>query len=317
MLTQLRNEHLPDTLSIDSKFKMIRLLSRDAPTGMLKQVVGLFNLLLNKPIVEHHDKRFTFIVPVGSLWINTWEGLPYPPFYNRQRAILSLLHDSYKNYTKSASKPCHTILVTSAGFGKTRLILEWAIRVFHLPDVVSSFLLQSRDIKKAQFQLEDLTKKTKEERKQMFRQIGGRGDGGVDNDTYLKRFEKRLQFLAQLHKTLVQGRVINTSAALYKYDDAALICETIMHKAIEQQLSIVTIKNQYFDIDSTRVEDWIAAVNAGSRLTSLYNFYQEGVNQIPYEPIFKDVDIDGDPITLINIDECQVSEYLDTIPLFY
>ena len=316
MLTQLRNEHLPDSLTIESKIKMVRRLFRNEPTELLDRVTVVVNSLLNKPIVEHHDKRFTFNVPKGSIPYCKW-GLLYPPFYNRELAIFSLLNDCYKNYTDYVSKPCHTILVTTPGFGKTRLILEWAIRVFHLPDVVSSFLLQSRDINKAQFQLEDLTKKTIEERKQMFLQIGGRGDGDVDNEIYLEGIERRLEFLAQLHKTLMQGRVINTSAGLYDFNNAVLICESIMQEAIQQQLSSVTIKNQRFDIENTRVEDWIAAVNAGSRLTSLYKFYQVGVNQIYYEPIFKDVDIDGDPITLINIDECQVSEYLDTIPLFY
>jgi len=316
VLTQLRNELLPDSLSIDSKVRMIRHLCRNEPTELLDRVTVVVNSLKTKPTVAHHDKSFTFNVPMGSIRISKWKGLSYPPFYNRQRAIFSLLNDCYKNYTDYAPKPCHTILVTSAGYGKTRLILEWAIRVFHQPDVVSSFLLESQDIKKAQFQLGDLTKKTKKERKQMFLQIGGRGDG-FDNDTYLEGIEERLQFLAQLHKTLVQGRVINTSAARYKFDDAALICENIMQEAIEQQLSKVTINNQCIDIDSTRVEDWIAAVKLGSRLTSLYKFYQVGVNQIPFEPIFKDVDVDGDPITLINIDECQVSEYLDTIPFFY
>jgi len=317
VLTQLRNEYLPDSLSIDSKYRMFRRLFRNAPTEMLDQVNVELNSLRTKPIVEHRDRRFTFNVPMGSIQVSKWKGLSYPPFYNRQRAIFSLLNDCYKNYTKSTPKPCHTILATSAGFGKTRLILEWAIRVFHLPDIVSSFLLGSQDINKAQFQLGDLTKKTKKERMQMFLQIGGRGDGDVDNETYLEGIERRLEFLAQLHKTMVQGRVINTSAALYNFDNAALICEKIMKQAIEQQLSIVTINNQYFDIDSTRVEDWIAAVNAGSRLTSLYEFYQEGVDQISYKPIFKDVAIYGVPITLINIDECQVSEYLDTIPFFY
>lgn len=101
--------------------------------------------------VIHPDlpDQLTFPLPVGIDLPIAWMNMDHPPFFNRQRAILKLLHDCFLNYTQigktgdEESKPLAVILGTTPGYGKTRLLLEWAIRAFHDKNTLYSFLLDN------------------------------------------------------------------------------------------------------------------------------------------------------------------------------
>ncbi len=288
------------------KVQLRRINEPDA----LREIIQLGQqLLFDTLYVTHEDSRFIFDVPHGSITLGGWrESNNSAPFFHRQQAVFKLLMHTYNNYESKQSKPTAVYLATSPGYGKTRLMVEWAIRVFHDPAIVSTFLFEphSTAVKETRpgFKLSDVVDRTRRARQKRF----------ALSEEQVPEFERRLQFLAQLHKCLKQQRVISFVASGYRSTKtAAEICKHVLINEIQRRFTTLEANDGelVIDVNATPPSEWmrILPTHKQSDLESLYAVYQLAVDAVHYTPVFKDVELTGKPITLVNVDEIQVRPY--------
>ncbi len=273
---------------------------RDADAVSLQEMSNLLEAAKSKPIVYHPISKFIFEVPVGMAEKQYWTSFKDPPFFNRHDAVFHLLSECYSNYIDKTPKPSYSISIAAPGFGKTRLLMEWAIRVFHMPVVFTSFLLGLSALDKQQtpIKLEQLMMQH-EERKNIYTALWN-----ISDEVKLADIEHRVKFLGQLHKTLRQGRILTTAAILFVLErdvDPGKLSKEIVARAIQHCFTKIRMPNgSVFDAQQPTYQ----MVEKFS-FNDLFGFYLAGGDQTPYEEVFPGT-AGAKPIMLVNIDECQV-----------
>lgn len=187
------------------------------PGEVLKERLKVKLLQQRRANVTHPiSDQLTFPLPLGIDLPTAWMNMDHPPFFNRQRAVLKLLHDCFLNYVQidrsgdEEAKPLAAILGTTAGYGKTRLLLEWAIRVFHDKNVLYSFLVDSTPLLAADMNPKKLKKVelALKECPYSFEELYNK----FTKSPYDQTFEPaRLKFLHTLKNTLKRSLIITSN----------------------------------------------------------------------------------------------------------
>ncbi len=175
----------------------IKCLSR----GAVSLIMSACQNILNDEYIPHSDDNFVFPLPRGAIRTTPakWTNLRDPPFLNRQQTMLQLLSDCFANATGiGLMKPNAAVIATSPGYGKTRLLLEWAIRVFHDPEVMQAFIENTTLPLPARKSFESIAEEIKY----------GAFQGNLSNNR-----QQRLRFLSSLHETLKKSLIISASIA--------------------------------------------------------------------------------------------------------
>ena len=284
--------------------------------------------ILNKEtiLIPHSNNDFVFPLPVGAIGAQDpakWTNLQDPPFFNRQQTLLELLSDCFSNFTGIGKlKPTSAVIATSTGYGKTRLLLEWAIRVFHNPEVMQAFIENTTLPLPAHKSFESLVEEIK---------------NGAFDANLSKNQQLRLRFLSSLHETLKKSFVI--SASMTELDLAALtdpqdeqqvfhvtdvICRRIVisnicrrfegkHKVNNMEVDIPVTWNpekgedKEWLINNKLLKTVPKKENYAVFFSLLDLFIHLVNNDQSYVPIGLSLD---SKLLLVNIDEASVSEFL-------
>lgn len=272
--------------------------------------------------------QLSFPLPRGIDLPTAWMNMNQPPFFNRQRAVLKLLQDCFLNYLQiersgnEEAKPLAAILGTTAGYGKTRLLLEWAIRAFHDKDILYSFLVDStplaaaKKLKKVEF--------AQKECPHSFEELYNK----FTKSPYDPAFDKnRVEFLCTLKNTLKRSLIItasepkNTIQITNNNDDVIIhhAVDVLCRKVVESAISIrfagrkVTIDGKLItvtplEIDKDEDRKFLEAnqlLLPGSNNRELISLLSLFVKLVLQEhPKQED---ENSLLLLINIDESQVS----------
>ncbi len=278
--------------------------------------------MIDHRIVKHQDSRFDFAIPVGVTDPVGWTSLPEAPFLNREETLLTLLNDCYANFRLRGdeAKPMAAFIATSPGYGKTRLLLEWAIRVFHDTRVLHAFW---NNVPVSPNHPAPPFKSLIDEIEEYSR---------LHADTNNDKFNRAL-FISRLHQTLKQSSVISVSADLLGAVAIAapdedlqvenvvdVICRKIMCHAlcsrfrgrvIEYANMSVMIPSA-FDPSLGTDKEWLAESGLLLPEGSFFSLFCLLMGAIDYE--HKSFSYFGQPqssprIVLVNIDECQVRPF--------
>jgi len=155
--------------------------------------------------VEHSDPKLRFPVPFNCIsrgailsWLfrkpREFAG-KWIPFLDRQDYISSLLHTFYLNQQRE--KKVYHFFTTAPGFGKTRLLLEWAIQVFHQPIIAYRFL-------------RDLDNDDDEPKIQSWGDL----EKWWENKEKTNEQRERAGFLNEVYRSLMQGNTIFFDSSL-------------------------------------------------------------------------------------------------------
>lgn len=296
------------------------LLPRLTKSG-LEATMKRCNLLAKKyedNIIPHEDARFIFLLPTGTDKLPKWIDLRYPPFCNRQITLLSLLKDCYANFTRyGQTKPKAAVIATSPGYGKTRLLAEWAIRVWHSAEVLQAFIENKTTLPEDCKELKGILNEI------MISEA---------NDQEDSERQRRIKFLRNFYVTLKESLILSVSTydlsiKLMDANDAnnvaqvtdmicrQIVCQNICRRFEGKQKvngKELTIPRGW-SIEKNEDEVWLncngllkqTLTNKHTIFSSLMHLFVDLVQSHPITSIMQGDKFAGNLI-LVNIDEAQV-----------